>query len=91
MKVKYRPLNNSVLVKVDEVVEKTSGGIYLPDQAKEDKTEGTIISIGDKVESVKVGDHILFGMYAGDGVLINGEKCKVIKESEILLIKNAAK
>ncbi len=93
--VKVRPLSDKVLVEVLEAEEKTKGGIILPDTAKEEKTEGKVISVGSgkvlesgKVQPVEVkkGDRVIFGKYAGDEILIDGKKHKVLKESEILAI-----
>ena len=93
--MKIRPLGDKVLVEVLEAEEKTKGGIILPDTAKEEKTEGKIISVGGgkllesgKIQplEVKKGDRVIFGKYAGDEILIDGKKHKVLKESEILAV-----
>ena len=93
--IKVRPLGDKVLVEVLEAEEKTRGGIILPDTAKEEKTEGKVIAVGSgkfldsgKVQplEVKKGDRVIFGKYAGDEILIDGKKHKVLKESEILAI-----
>lgn len=93
--MKIRPLGDKVLVEVLEAEEKTKGGIILPDTAKEEKTEGKVVAVGagkvlesGKVQSpeVKRGDRVIFGKYAGDEILIDGKKHKVLKESEILAV-----
>ena len=93
--MKVKPLGDKVLVEVLEAEEKTRGGIILPDTAKEEKTEGKVIAVGQgklldsgKVQplEVKKGDRVIFGKYAGDEILIDGKKHKVLKESEILAI-----
>ncbi len=93
--MKIKPLGDKVLVEVLEAEEKTKGGIILPDTAKEEKTEGKVISVGvgkvlesGKVQApeVKKGDRVIFGKYAGDEILIDGKKHKVLKENEILAI-----
>ena len=93
--MKIRPLGDKVLVEVLEAEEKTKGGIILPDTAKEEKTEGKIIAVGGgkllesgKIQplEVKKGDRVIFGKYAGDEILIDGKKHKVLKESEILAV-----
>ncbi len=90
-----KPLADRVLVKLIEAEEKTKGGIYLPDTAKEEKSEGKVIAVGKgKVKDdgtvipleVKVGDKVLFGKYSGDEIKIDGEKHKILRESEILAI-----
>lgn len=93
--MKIKPLGDKVLVEVLESDEKTKGGIILPDTAKEEKTEGRVVSAGPgktlesgKVHSleVKKGDRVIFGKYAGDEILIDGKKHKILKESEILAV-----
>lgn len=93
--MKIKPLSDKILVEVLEAEEKTKGGIILPDTAKEEKTEGKVIAVGagkflesGKVQppEVKKGDRVIFGKYAGDEILIEGKKHKVLKESEILAI-----
>lgn len=95
MDMKVRPLSDKVLVVVLEAEEKTKGGIILPDTAKEEKTEGKVIAVGSgrvlesgKVQplEVKKGDRVIFGKYAGDEILIDGRKHKVLKENDILAV-----
>ena len=92
---KIKPLGDKILVEVLEAEEKTKGGIFLPDTAKEEKTEGKVISVGGgkvlesgKIQplEVKKGDRVIFGKYSGDDILIDGKKHKVIKESEVLAV-----
>ena len=92
---KIKPLGDKILVEVLEAEEKTKGGIIVPDTAKEEKTEGKVISVGPgktlesgKIQSpeVKSGDRVIFGKYAGDEILIDGKKHKVIKENEVLAV-----
>lgn len=93
--MKVKPLGDKILVEVLEAEEKTKGGIILPDTAKEEKTEGKVISVGPgkvlesgKVQAleVKKGDRIIFGKYAGDEIVIEGKKHKILKESEVLAV-----
>ena len=93
--MKIRPLGDKILVEVLEAEEKTKGGIILPDTAKEEKTEGKVVAVGagkvlesGKVQApeVKKGERVIFGKYAGDEILIDGKKHKVLKESEILAV-----
>ena len=93
--MKIRPLGDKVLVEVLEAEGKTKGGIILPDTAKEEKTEGKVIAAGlgktlesGKVQTleVKKGDRVLFGKYAGDEILVDGKKHKILKENEILAV-----
>ena len=92
---KIKPLGDKILVEVLEAEEKTKGGIILPDTAKEEKTEGKVVSVGGgkvlesgKVQplEVKRGDRIIFGKYSGDEILIDGKKHKILKESEVLAV-----
>lgn len=94
-KFSIRPLGDRIIVKAVEQAEKTSGGIYLPDSAKEKPQQGKVIAVGtgrknDKGEvipmEVSVGDKVLYGKYSGTEVKIDGEFYLIIKESEILAI-----
>ena len=89
----FRPLHDRVLVRRVTAEEKTSGGIIIPDTAKEKPQEGEVISVGpgslnDKGElralDVKAGDRILFGKWSGTEVKIEGEDLLIMKESDIL-------
>lgn len=93
--MKIRPLHDRVVVKRLEELNKTSGGIIIPDTAKEKPSEGIIEAVGTgqitedgKVlpMSVKVGDKVLFGKWSGTEAKINGETVLIIKESEILCV-----
>jgi chaperonin GroES len=93
MAMKVKPLYDRVLVKRVELKEQVSGGIIIPDSAKEKPMEGKIIAIGSgRVEKdgkkmpleVKVGDRILFGKYAGTEIKIEDKEHVILKEDEIL-------
>jgi len=90
-----KPLNDRVLVKRLEVEEKTAGGIYIPDSAKEKPSKGEVVAAGpgkldDNGErvamTVKVGDVVLFAKYAGSEIAIDGEECLVMREDDLLAI-----
>ena len=90
-----RPLHDKVLIKRVDEENKTSGGIIIPDTAKEKPSEGIVEAIGNGFRaedgkvlpmSVKVGDRVLFGKWAGTEIKINGEARLIIKESDILAI-----
>lgn len=93
--MKIKPLADRVIVKPSEGIEKTKGGIYVPDTAKEKPQEGEIVAVGSgrttedgkliKME-VKVGDHVLYGKYSGTEVTIEGEEYLIVRESDILAI-----
>ena len=86
------PLGDKVVIKPMTAEEKTKAGIYIPDTAKEAPAQGEIIAVGTgkmpggkKHEfSVKRGDKVLYGKYAGDEVKIENTEYKVMKEDEIL-------
>ncbi len=91
--MKFRPLHDRVLVRRLEAEEKTTGGIIIPDTAKEKPMEGEIVAVGpgarnDKGElvtpDVKAGDRILFGKWSGTEVKIDGEELLIMKESDIM-------
>ena len=91
--MKIRPLQDRIIVKRVEGEEKTKGGIIIPDSAKEKPQEGKIIAVGPgKVAddgktiamSVKEGDLVLFGRYAGTEIKIDGEEHLIMREDDIL-------
>jgi chaperonin GroES len=93
--MKLKPLNDRVLVKRMEEEEKTSGGIIIPDTAKEKPQRGEIVAVGPgKADSegkkvkmqVKKGDTVLFNKYAGTEFKIDGEEHLVMREDDILAI-----
>ena len=91
--MKIRPLSDSVLVVRVEEKEKTTGGIIIPDTAKEKPQEAEVIAVGpgkwDKngkrmAMSIREGDRILLGRYAGNEIKINGTEHLIISENDIL-------
>ncbi len=98
--MKFRPLHDRVLVRRLEEDERSSGGIIIPDTAKEKPMQGEVVAAGsgarnDKGEitalDVKKGDFILFGKWSGSEVKIDGEDLVIMKESDILGIIETAK
>lgn len=90
-----KPLEDRVVVKPSEPEEKSSGGIILPDTAKERPQEGEVVAVGPgKISDtgkriqmeVKVGDKVLYGKYAGTEVEIDGKEHLIMRESDILAI-----
>lgn len=87
-----KPLSDRVLVQADNAEEKTASGIIIPDSAKEKPQRGTVIAVGPgkvengtKVEmSVKAGDTVLYGKYAGTEVNVDGEEYLIMRESDIV-------
>lgn len=93
----FKPLHDRVLVERQESSEKTSGGIIIPDTAKEKPAEGKVIAVGDGIRkedgsiaplTVKVGDNVLFAKWGGNEVTIDGKDYLIMKESDILGILN---
>ena len=93
--MKTKPLGEKILVKRFDAVEKTAGGIVLPDAAKEKPKEGKIIALGDGklLDSgtrakfqVKKGDKVVFTSYAGTEIDIDGEEYLLMAEDDILAI-----
>ena len=91
--MKFRPLHDRVLVRRVDQLEKTAGGIIIPDTAKENPQEGEVIAAGAGVKNeegkltpldVKAGDRILFGKWSGTEVRVDGEDLLIMKESDIL-------
>ena len=94
-KVSIRPLGDKVLVQRLEAEEMTTGGIVLPDAAKEKPKRGTILSVGDgklldtgerQPLQVRTGDQVLFTSYAGTEVKVSGDEMIIMDESDILAV-----
>ena len=91
--MKLKPLEDRVVVKPNEAETKTTGGIVLPDSAKEKPLMGKVIAVGpgklldngkNAGMSVKKNDVVLFGKYGGSDVEVDGGEYKILRESEIL-------
>ena len=89
----FKPLHDRVLVRRTEGDEKTSGGLIIPDSAKEKPAEGEVVSCGDGARkdsgelidmAVSTGDKVLFGKWSGTEVTVDGEELLIMKESDIL-------
>jgi len=89
-KINVTPLHDRVIVKPDAAEEKTAGGIIIPDTAKEKPQRGTIVAVGagkkDEPVTVKTGDTVLYGKYAGTEIQIEGQDLLIMRESDILAI-----
>ena len=97
--MKFRPLHDRVVVKRLDAEEKTTGGIIIPDTAKEKPMQGEIIAAGPGARNeqgqiqaldVKAGDKILFGKWSGTEVKIDGQELLIMKESDIMGIIDQA-
>ena len=98
--MKFRPLHDRVLIKVLDSEEKTSGGIIIPDTAKEKPQEGEVVAVGPGAMNdtgkvapmdVKIGDLVLFGKWSGTEVKIDGKEYSIMKESDIMGISKSKK
>ena len=99
--MKIKPLHDRVLVRRVEEDKKSSGGIIIPDSAKEKPTKGEIVAVGNGARDengkvipldVKVGDIVLFAKWGGTEVKVDSEELLIMKESDILgIIEGAAK
>jgi len=84
MGVKFKPLKDRVFVSYTEEMEKTAGGLYIPDSAKEKPQSGKVEAVGDEVKSLKIGDKILFDRYSGSKISIDNVDYLIIKEEDVL-------
>ena len=91
--MKFRPLHDRVVVKRIEAEEKSTGGIIIPDTAKEKPSQGEVIAVGPggRDESgklipidIQVGDRVLFGKWSGTEVKVDGQELLIMKESDIM-------
>ena len=98
--MKFKPLQDRVVVKRLESDEKTAGGIIIPDTAKEKPSEGEVVAVGPGAKNengkitpmdVKTGDIVLFGKWSGTEVKIDGKEYSIMKESDIMGISKTKK
>jgi chaperonin GroES len=98
--MKFRPLQDRVLIRQLDEKEKTAGGIIIPDTVKEKPTEGEVLAVGPGARDehgalvpldVKVGDRVLFGKWSGTEVTVDGEEFVIMKESDIFGIIEIAR
>ncbi len=91
--MKFRPLHDRVLLRRLEEDERSSGGIIIPDTAKEKPMQGKVLAVGSGVRNekgeitpldVKAGDLVLFGKWSGTEVKVDGEELLIMKESDIM-------
>ena len=97
--MKFRPLHDRVVVKRIDAEEKTSGGIIIPDTAKEKPQQGEVVAVGPGGRDdhgklipidLKVGDVVLFGKWSGTEVKIDGVELLIMKESDIMGVMEGA-
>ncbi len=98
--MKFRPLHDRVAIRRVDEDARTTGGIIIPDTAKEKPMQGEVLAVGPGSRSergevvpldVKVGDQVLFGKWSGTEIKVNGDEVLIIKESDIFGIVEVAK
>ena len=89
-KVSIKPLADRVIVELSPAEEKTASGLIIPDTAKEKPQKGTVVAVGegkkDEPITVKVGDTVLYGKYAGTEISVDGKEFLIMRESDIFAI-----
>src|SRR6266404_6260202 len=91
--MKFRPLQDRVLIRRIAQEEKTTGGIIIPDTAQEKPMEGEVVAVGPGARSedgkihpldIKAGDRVLFGKWSGTEIKLDGEELMIMKESDVM-------
>ena len=82
--MKFKPLGERVFDSYAEELEKTAGGIYIPDAAKEKPQKGKVEAVGKDVKSLKAGDMVLFDKYSGSKISLDNVEYLIVKEEDIL-------
>jgi chaperonin GroES len=100
MATKITPLHDRVIIRrIEDTVNQTAGGLYIPDTAKEKPQEGEVIAVGEgkykedgtrQTPDVKAGDRVLFGKYSGSEIKLDGDEFIIMREDEILGIISRA-
>lgn len=100
MATSIKPLHDRVIIRrIEDNVNQTAGGLFIPDTAKEKPQEGEVIAVGEgkykedgtrQTLDVKAGDRVLFGKYSGSEIKLDGEEFLIMREDEILGIINRA-
>ena len=90
MALTIKPIADRVVVEAAPAEEKTASGLYIPDTAKEKPQRGTVVAVGngkvDEPMTVKVGDEVLYGKYAGTEINHDGKEYLIMRESDIYAI-----
>ena len=94
MATNIKPLHDRVILRrIEDTVNQTAGGLFIPDTAKEKPQEGEVIAVGEgkykedgtrQTLDVKAGDRVLFGKYSGSEIKLDGEEFLIMREDEIL-------
>lgn len=90
MALNIRPLSDRVVIEPTQAEKQTISGVYIPDTAKEKPQKGTVVAVGngtkDHTMTVKVGDSVLYGKYAGTELKLEGKDYLIMREDDILAI-----
>ena len=100
MAINIKPLHDRVIIRrIEDATDKTAGGLFIPDTAKEKPQEGEVIAAGEgkykedgtrQTLDVKAGDRVLFGKYSGSEIKLDGDEFIIMREDEILGIISRA-
>jgi len=82
--MQFEPLKDRVFVSYTEQMDRTPGGLYIPDNAKEKPQSGKVEAVGPEVKSLKSGDKILFDRYSGSKINIGNSEYLIVKEEDVL-------
>jgi chaperonin GroES len=89
-KVNIKPIGDRVVIESSEAETKTASGLYIPDTAKEKPQHGKVVAVGagkkDEPMTVKVGDKVLYGKYAGTEVTVDGKEYLIMREADIFAV-----
>jgi chaperonin GroES len=87
MTIKFKPLADRVIIEPVAAEQKTASGIFIPDTVKEKPLQGTIMAVGlgkkDEPMTLKIGDSVLYGQYAGTEIKIEGKNYLIMRESDV--------
>lgn len=90
MAINIKPLADRVVIEAAAAAEKTASGIFIPDTAKEKPQKGIVVAVGpgkkDEPTTVKVGDTVLYGKYAGTELEVDGSEYLIMRESDVFAI-----
>ena len=88
--IKIKPLADRVIIEASPAETKTAGGLYIPDTAKEKPQQGKVVAVGtgkkDEPLTVKVGDSVLYGKYAGTEITVDGKDYLIMKEADLFAV-----
>lgn len=86
--MKIKPLADRVLVKTEQIEEKTASGIYIPQTAQEKTQTAVVVAVGDDEDAikVKVGDKIMYDKYAGTAIKVEGEEHLLLNMGDVLAV-----